>query len=135
MYFCQKSSHSADPVDPPPFHSVLLQLQTTRGWEKSCWAVVHSLAWHQSGFQSVSGLWLHLVGGVTVLSLARSFALSKWTAGVAPFWANSQNRSVLLHAKQILGEVSLGLVNARSKTERTLVLYLTVLLDPGSIRG
>jgi hypothetical protein len=31
-----------NPTDPPPFRSVLLLLQTTRGWEKSCQAVVCS---------------------------------------------------------------------------------------------
>jgi hypothetical protein len=53
--------------------------------------------------------------GWLVLSVARSLVLSKWTAGAAPFWANSQNRSALLHTYQILGEVNLYLVKARSK--------------------
>jgi hypothetical protein len=45
----------------------------------------------------------------------RSLALSKWKNGDAPFWAISRNSSTLKHTKQIPGEVSLDLANARSK--------------------
>jgi hypothetical protein len=53
MYLCQKSG--CDVTAGPPFHSVLLLLQTTRGREKSGQAVVCSLGRRQSEFQSVSG--------------------------------------------------------------------------------
>jgi hypothetical protein len=54
-----RSPVSAPLCRPPSFRSVLLQLQTIRGREKSGWAVVRSLAQRQSEFQSVSspGLW------------------------------------------------------------------------------
>jgi hypothetical protein len=66
------------------------------------------------------------------LNWAGSLALSNWTAGAAPFWANSWNHSALWHTTQIWGEMSLYLGNVRSKLSRPW--YLTVLLDPGSIQ-
>jgi hypothetical protein len=45
----------------------------------------------------------------------RFLALSQCSNVAAPFWADSQDRSALLHTRQIPGEVSLHLVKARSK--------------------
>jgi hypothetical protein len=46
------------PADPPPLLLGLIAIQITRGWDKSHWVVVCSLAQRRSGFQSVSGLGL-----------------------------------------------------------------------------
>jgi hypothetical protein len=63
--------------------------------------------------------------------LSLSFLLYS-IAGVAPFWADFQNRSALWHTTQIPGEVSLHLVKARSKQNRPR--YLTSFPDPGWFR-
>jgi hypothetical protein len=68
------------------------------------------------------------VWGHQVLSQASFLALSNRNSGAAPFWANSRNHSALWQTTQIPGD----LVNARSKLNGPR--YLTVLLDPGSIR-
>jgi hypothetical protein len=66
------------------------------------------------------------------LSWVCFLALSKLFDGAALFWANSLNSSTLLHTYQILEEVNLDHVKARSKLSGPL--YLTDLPDPGSIR-
>ncbi len=77
-YFCQKSSRGATLLG--------LLLQTTRGQEKSGRAVIHSPAWRQSEYQSVSSLGLLRE---RIRSRAWSIALSKWTIGAALIWASS----------------------------------------------
>jgi hypothetical protein len=60
-----RSLAAAPPCRPcPPFRLVFLLLQTTRGWDKSGWAVVRNLVWCQSLYRLVSGpgLW-RLRGG------------------------------------------------------------------------
>ncbi len=114
-------------ADPPPLGFIVID--HLRAGEVPP-TVIRSPVQHQSEFQSVSrsGTW-----GLQVLSWAHSVNLSKWIAGTALFWENSQSRSALLHTKQILGEVSLDLANARSKTEWTQVLDSPP--GPGSIRN
>jgi hypothetical protein len=71
-------------------------LQTTQEHEKSHWAVVRSLALHQSGFQSLSLPGPCRVLGVAgVLSRAGSLAVSNRIASATLFWADSRNRSAL----------------------------------------
>ncbi len=116
----------------PPFCSVLLLLQTIRGWEKARRAVFRSPAWGQSGFQSVSRPG-HTESRVwRVLSRACSLALSKGPAGAAPFRASPQNQSALLHTCQITEDINLHLVKARSILSRPR--YLTGFPKPSSVR-
>jgi hypothetical protein len=61
----QMSSRST--TSPPPFRSVLLLFQITRGWEESQRPVVRSPA-----------------GGQRALNWVHSLALSKWTDDTAP---------------------------------------------------
>jgi hypothetical protein len=104
------------PTNHPPFRSVLLLLQTNQGWGPArLWSAVQCDASQDFDQFPVPGHkeckeW-------QVLSQAHSLALSKWTAGAALFWANSRNR--ITHTLQIAGEISLDLVNTRSKTEQT----------------
>jgi hypothetical protein len=114
---------------PPPFHLILLCIQTTREREKSRRAVVHSAVPRQSSFQSVSSCWPRRVRGWRVLSRAHSLSLSYCIAGTAPFWADFRNRSALWHTMQRPGEVSLHLVKARSKLNGRW--YLTYFPHPG----
>jgi hypothetical protein len=64
------------------------------------------------------------------------FALSLFLNGLIVthyvFWANSQNRSTLLHTYKIPREVNIHLVTVSSKLNRHQ--YLTDFLDPGSFR-
>ncbi len=74
---------------------VLLLLQTTQVWEKSCQAVIRNPARRQSGFLSVSDpgpcrVWGYGRGS-WFLNWAHSLALSKWTAGTALVWASFRN--------------------------------------------
>jgi hypothetical protein len=79
----------------PSLCLVLPQLQNTQRWEKSCWKVVRSPAWHQSGFQSVSSPRPCTVQGWWVLSRACPLALSKCTVGSTPIKASSRNQQTL----------------------------------------
>ncbi len=91
-YFCQKSSRS-----PTLSTSPLLLLKTTWGHEKTLWlwsAVQRGASQNSNQFLVPGRVEFR---GCPVLSWARSLALSKWTAGAALFWANSWNRSALLH--------------------------------------
>jgi hypothetical protein len=56
----------------------------------------------------------------------------KCTDVITMFWADFRNRSTLFHTCQILGDVSLRLMEVRSKLNRPQ--YLTDFLDPASIR-
>jgi hypothetical protein len=96
-YFCQRASCSATLLTPPPFHSVLLLLQATQaqGEVPSCCGRQSSSVTVRIpiSFRSQAAQCAGLVGS----QLGLLFALSKWTAGAAPFWAYSQNNSALLH--------------------------------------
>jgi hypothetical protein len=112
----------------PPFRSVLLLLQTTRGWEKSRRAVVCSPVRRKSTFQSVSHPRLCRLRGWWVLSWACSLVLLKWTAGSALFWVNSWNNNTLWHTGG--GTLRLSVCKVTLSGPQCL----TVLPDPGSIR-
>jgi hypothetical protein len=123
-YFRQKSGRGST-LPSPTFCSDLTAITDHprgRGSPAGRWSAI----WHDASQDPNQFPFLGHVEcrGRRVLSLASSLTL---TAGMAPFWANSQNRSTLLHTKQIPGEVSLDLINERSKTERTLVLQLNAV--------
>jgi hypothetical protein len=108
----------------PPTCSVLLLLQTSQ--EQGTGKVPPGGS-PQSGMAGQGSNQLLVpgrieFGGWQFLSQACSLTLSKWTSSAATFWANFRNHSSLLWTKQIPGELSLDLVNTRSKTERTPVL-------------
>jgi hypothetical protein len=70
--------------------------------------------------------------GVAVFSWVCYLTVSKWIDHDTLFWANSQNRSTLLHTYKIPREVNIHLVTVSSKVSRHQ--YLTDFLDPGSFR-
>jgi hypothetical protein len=118
-HFLSAVSHGATlPIS--LFHSVLLLIQTTWAGKKSRRAVVRSPVRHRSTLQLVSGTGLRRVQwGRQILS--RACSLSNCTTGVASFWTNSGNRSILTHlANTRGGPLRPGV--ARSKTEWALVL-------------
>ncbi len=119
---------------PPPFCLVLLCIQTTRGREKSRWAMVRSAvqrsaSQHSDQFPVAGRVECR---GWRVLSRARSLSLSYCIAGAALFWADFRNSSTLWHTTQRPGEVSLHRVKVRSKLNGPR--YLTYFLDPGWFR-
>ncbi len=92
-----RSPAAMPPCQPPPFHSVYCFYRRPEGGRSPAgrWCAVHCYTSQDSNQFPVLG---HIVwGDWWVLSQACSLALSKWTAGTAPFWANSQNHSALLH--------------------------------------
>ncbi len=79
--------------------------------------MVHSPGQCQFGFQSVSGpspgVQSAGVAGSQSSPLSCSFYLD---------WADSRNRSAVLHTQKIPGEVNLGLVKVWSKPEHSVIL-------------
>ncbi len=102
MYFCQKSGHGTTLSTPPPSSAQFYcYYRPPRGRRSPAglWFAVQLCQWT---FQLVSSTEPCRVQGWRVLSQACSLALSKWTDGAIPFWANSWNSSDL-HITKLSG--------------------------------
>ncbi len=132
MFFCQKSGRG-DILPTPPLPQFYCVYRPPEGGRSPAglWSAVRcSASQHLNQFPVAGRVECR---GWRVLSRACSLSLSYCIAGSALFWADFQKRSALWHTTQRPGEVSLHLVEARSKLNaRTPVL--NVLRDPGWFR-
>ncbi len=116
---------------PPPPRLVLLCIQTTRGQEKSRWAVVRTAVRRQSTFQSVSSWGLRRMRGVAGSQsgpLSLTFLVYCWRRTVLCRFTKPQC-SMTHYAKTGRGEFTPREMEV--KTERTPVL--NVRPGPGLI--
>jgi hypothetical protein len=127
MFFCQKSGHCATHQTIPSTQIYCCyRLPEGRRSLAGLWSAVQC-----SASQDSISFWFREMQNAGGGRFSVGLALL-WTAGAAPFWSNSRNRSTLLHTCQIPGEFNLHLVNVKSKLRGSL--YLMGFPDPDSIR-